>query len=194
MKLLRHSLSVVFLTIASIMSAAFAQGTIGPATEGGVDRFYDDGFVRVDATDNFYGFTWFWGYQNPSQVVGDSIEFHSLVQQSTEWVLVTDRYARIGEFFPDAPYNGSFSGPGFVLPDIPLSRTFTVVPEPTAITLFCIALGILTCSKISASTQGAAANHRPVGQADDLDDLSRPVRYLFEHHSWSGPCRYLSFL
>jgi hypothetical protein len=42
----------------------------GPATGGGVDRFYDDGYNRVDISRNAGGQTWFWGYQNASQIQG----------------------------------------------------------------------------------------------------------------------------
>ncbi len=34
---------------------------------GGVDHFYDDGYVRVDQTDNAQGRTTFWGYDSASQ-------------------------------------------------------------------------------------------------------------------------------
>jgi hypothetical protein len=50
----------------------------GPATGGGLDRFYDDGYNRVDSTASGIGVTWFWGYKNASQVPGnDTIEMHS---------------------------------------------------------------------------------------------------------------------
>jgi len=49
----------------------------GPATAG-ANHTYDDGFVRVDASGNFGGLTSYWGYQNASQVVGTSMEFHAL--------------------------------------------------------------------------------------------------------------------
>jgi hypothetical protein len=50
----------------------------GPATGGGLDRFYDDGFVRVDSTGNKGGLTWFWGYENASQLPGnDTVEMHT---------------------------------------------------------------------------------------------------------------------
>lgn len=49
----------------------------GPATGGGVDRTYDDGYVRVDSSGNDGGLTWNWGYQNAGQVVGDTMEYHS---------------------------------------------------------------------------------------------------------------------
>ena len=47
-----------------------AQSNPGPAT-GFVDRFYDDGFHRVDSSGNTNGTTWFWGYQNDSQLPGN---------------------------------------------------------------------------------------------------------------------------
>jgi hypothetical protein len=44
---------------------------------GGADHTYDDGYVRVDSSGNAAGSTWNWGYQNASQVVGDSMRFHA---------------------------------------------------------------------------------------------------------------------
>lgn len=49
----------------------------GPAI-GGANHTYDDGYVQVDGSGNFGGLTGFWGYDNPSQVVGGGIEFHSV--------------------------------------------------------------------------------------------------------------------
>jgi len=50
----------------------------GPATGGDIDRFYDDGYNRVDISGNKDGLTWFWGYQNASQVPGnDTLVMHS---------------------------------------------------------------------------------------------------------------------
>ena len=43
----------------------------------GTDRFYDDGYNRVDATGNAGGETQFWGYDQASQVVGDSLVMSS---------------------------------------------------------------------------------------------------------------------
>lgn len=48
----------------------------GPDTGGGVDRFYDDGYNRVDISGNRDGLTWFWGYRNQSQIVGDTVVMH----------------------------------------------------------------------------------------------------------------------
>lgn len=65
------------------ISARFQSAATGPRTAvgnpaGGVNHEYDDGFVRVDGSGNNGGVTWYWGYENASQVVGNTIEFHSL--------------------------------------------------------------------------------------------------------------------
>jgi hypothetical protein len=50
----------------------------GPAAGGGVDRFYDDGFNRVDASGNAGGLTTYWGYQNEAQALqNDTLVLHS---------------------------------------------------------------------------------------------------------------------
>lgn len=43
----------------------------GPATGGGLDRNYDDGYVRRDADGNAGGVTWNWGYREAGQIPGD---------------------------------------------------------------------------------------------------------------------------
>lgn len=53
-----------------------------PATDpglavSGVDHEYDDGYVRVDSSGNAGGTTWNWGYEDNTQVVGDTVEFHA---------------------------------------------------------------------------------------------------------------------
>lgn len=50
----------------------YAGPHVGSATGGGTDRFYDDGFVRVDSTGNAGGLTSYWGYDNASQVPGNN--------------------------------------------------------------------------------------------------------------------------
>ncbi len=52
-------------------------GSPGPATGGGVDRTYNNGFVKVDSSGNAGGQTWNWGYQNASQVQGSTLNFSS---------------------------------------------------------------------------------------------------------------------
>jgi hypothetical protein len=50
----------------------------GPASGGGVNRTYDDGYVKVDSSGNTGGQTWNWGYNNASQIQGGSLVLHSL--------------------------------------------------------------------------------------------------------------------
>jgi len=55
----------------------------GPATNG-VDHFYDDGFNRVDIRGSTSTNTFFWGYQNASQVPGnDTIMMNSSASAAT---------------------------------------------------------------------------------------------------------------
>lgn len=49
----------------------------GPATGGGLDRTYDDGFVRQDASGNQGGMTWNWGYDRADQIAGQNLSLHS---------------------------------------------------------------------------------------------------------------------
>ena len=53
-------------------------GSPGPATGGGVNRNYTDGYVRVDSAGNTGGQTWNWGYQKASQVAGNTLTLHSV--------------------------------------------------------------------------------------------------------------------
>ncbi len=52
----------------------------GPATGGGLNRDYDDGYVRLDSSGNAGGKTWYWGYENASQVnlTADTITMHAI--------------------------------------------------------------------------------------------------------------------
>lgn len=54
------------------IGASISAAQPGPATGGGIDRTYDDGYVRVDASGNQGGLTWNWSYQNASQVPGNN--------------------------------------------------------------------------------------------------------------------------
>lgn len=57
-----------------------APGTaVGPAARG-TNHYYNDGYNLVDDTGNLHGTipgTWHWGYQNASQIQGDSVAMHS---------------------------------------------------------------------------------------------------------------------
>jgi hypothetical protein len=49
----------------------------GPTGQRGANHEYDDGFVRVDITGNDQNSTWYWSYENASQVQGQQLHFHS---------------------------------------------------------------------------------------------------------------------
>lgn len=58
-----------------------------PGAGGGIDRNYDDGYVRVDSNGNAGGATWNWGYDNNSQYDpsgAGSILMHSTTSSSSE--------------------------------------------------------------------------------------------------------------
>jgi hypothetical protein len=63
------------------LRAIAAPNNPGPAAAG-ADHNYQDGYVLVDSSGNAGGLTWNWGYQNSSQVVGDTMQFHSAQAQS----------------------------------------------------------------------------------------------------------------
>jgi len=52
-------------------------GNPGPTGVRAANHEYDDGFVRVDASGNDQDSTWYWGYENASQVIGQRLYFHS---------------------------------------------------------------------------------------------------------------------
>lgn len=168
-----------------------AQSNPGPAT-GGVDHFYDDGYNRVDVTGNNHldnpNTTWFWGYQNSSQLNTDNntISMHStsspgatssgrdddpqpgfqltysrelIRDHDDRWRAgfeagfgytdleindsrslsapvnqLTDTYGIPdinGFFVPDAPYSGTYDGPGRVISDTP-TRSFDTTTTPVS--------------------------------------------------------------
>ena len=54
-------------------------GPVNPGLAiGGANHSYNDGYVLVDSSGNAGGLTWNWGYQNASQVVGGSMQFHAI--------------------------------------------------------------------------------------------------------------------
>jgi hypothetical protein len=161
-----------------------AQTNPGPPT-GVANRFYDDGYVRPDSGSS-PGLTWFWGYDNNSQVPGnDTIQFHSSSSPGTgvsednsgspqhglelnydryfgkvgkraSWGLegafnynnitiddsspvvssvqqLTDTYALNGVVPPEAPYSGTFAGPGPLISDMP-NRSFATIPGGAYVT------------------------------------------------------------
>ena len=115
---------------------------IGPAT-GGVDHTYDDGYVKVDSSGNAGGLTWNWGYQNSSQVVGDTMEFHSAQSSSSSLRNhdnVTDdpqyglelTYQRvIGHLFGESGHWGIEAGFGYTDIDLQDNRSGTALTTVT---------------------------------------------------------------
>ncbi|HTH46640.1 MAG TPA: hypothetical protein VMB21_03950 [Candidatus Limnocylindria bacterium] len=70
-------------TIGLNFKASFRRSTVpfsvanpGPAA-GGADHAYDDGYVRLDSSNDAGGTTWNWGYQNATQVTGDTVQYHA---------------------------------------------------------------------------------------------------------------------
>jgi hypothetical protein len=63
----------------------------GPAA-GGANHTYDDGYVLVDSSGNAGGLTWNWGYQNASQVVGNTMQFHAIQTENPSSVTGNPQY------------------------------------------------------------------------------------------------------
>src|SRR5262245_12236336 len=80
----RNRLGLGFMMGFNMKADFKGMGRFGPATDPGPatgsqeDRFYDDGYNRLDSSGNAGALTWFWGYQNASQLPGnDTIVMHS---------------------------------------------------------------------------------------------------------------------
>ena len=70
------------LTLPSLVSgASLVVPPVGDEQAVG-DRLYLDGYVRQDAGTEVDGSTWYWGYDQPSQVVGDSLVYHATGYES----------------------------------------------------------------------------------------------------------------
>lgn len=113
-------------------------GFIGPAA-GLADRFYADGFVRVDSSGSDGGYTTFWGYTSATQynsATRGTLTFHGTNITGNQLTVVTDVYSLGGSLPPAAPYEGGFFGPGQLLNAGSLSRTTTVTTlTPPTITV-----------------------------------------------------------
>ncbi|MEM9237191.1 MAG: hypothetical protein AAGB14_10465, partial [Verrucomicrobiota bacterium] len=153
----------------------------GPANEP-ADRSYDDGFVNQGAATPGTGLTSFWGYQEDSQVSGDSLSYslagglaldsplpgrddadsepapfveisYMVPVREGLWagmasnfsflgldgivasrmgssdVTTVDVFPLDGVIPPIAPYSGTFSGPGPLIPNLPANRSFRIDPN-----------------------------------------------------------------
>ncbi len=75
---------------------------------GGVgDRFYDNGFVRVDVSGSVDGQTWFWGYNNASQVQGPQLVFRNSGGSARE-VTSSRSFHPAGDFGEDIEEGGPY--------------------------------------------------------------------------------------
>lgn len=138
-------IEIVFIGIIAL--PVFAQSSFGPgpATGDGINRDYDDGYVYVDSTGDGGGVTSYWGYDNSSQVQGNVLVFHSESTLDANTIqMITDSYDISALFiFPHAPYAGTYSGGGLIIPDAPFSRSIEdiAVPEPSSFVI--LLLGVL---------------------------------------------------
>lgn len=62
---------------------AVVSGNPGTIGAGEVDRSYHDGYVRIDSSGNVGGYSWYWGYDNRSQVLSGTNSEVAFVSQST---------------------------------------------------------------------------------------------------------------
>lgn len=140
--IVRHSL---LTCIALISTTSWGQGSIGPgpATGGGIDRSYNDGYVFVDGTGDSSGYTSNWGYDFASQIQGSLLVFHSESNLDANTLqVITDTYDLSGLIaVPPAPYTGSDSG-GPLIPDAPASRTIEYIPVPEPSVLAILGIGM----------------------------------------------------
>ena len=164
--------------------AALAQSDPGPATGGGINRSYDDGYVFVDSTGDSSGYTSDWGYQNASQIQGDFLVFHSESNLDANTIqLITDTYDLGNLMPPPAPYSGTFSGLGPVMPDAPFSRSIQdiAVPEPSSVIMFSfgvlILIGGLALEKQDA--ESSDCKREPIASRFDL--AHRVIRRIYEN-------------
>jgi len=148
-------LSLILFGCTAIQATASSDCDPGPESGGGIDRIYDDGYVRVDFGGNLGGLTWNWGYDSPDQVQGDMIFFTCLTDmEGGAQQLLTDAFSLGGITAPSAPYFGSFAGPGPLISDNPLFRSITVVPEPTSVLLMAVGAVALLLNLLRSRRRG----------------------------------------
>ena len=72
----RNGLTGSILPSTTAAGSSSTDGTAGPAGTN-ADRTYDDGYVNQDAGTAIFGNTWFWGFNNASQVSGTTLTYHT---------------------------------------------------------------------------------------------------------------------
>ena len=113
-----------------LVALAASAADPGPASGGGFNRTYDDGYVLVRIGGNFDGYTWNWGYARAEQVAGDTLQFHVTTTASNVLTVLTDTYQLEGVIPPPPPHAGTEFGPGPQIKDSPV-RTITSFTIPT---------------------------------------------------------------
>ena len=83
----------------------------GSATSIG-NRTYSDGYVNQDGGTPFFGDTWNWGYNNASQVSGNSLSYHNIYGTSSATASTTSN-SQTSSLRRDAGWNSDLSGSGF---------------------------------------------------------------------------------
>jgi len=139
-----------FLTLPSFVGdASLSVPPIGDPVAIG-DRFYHDGYVRQDAGTAVDGSTWFWGYDNSSQVIGDN-----LVYQATGFESIrSDSFSTVaGRNTDDGLQSGGLS----LRADV--TTPWTLGPFRVG--------GIVGMSLASDSQSYRFANHRATQTRDD---------------------------
>ena len=93
---------------ANFQNSASYFNSVAPASGAGgfANHTYNDGYVLVDSSGNAGGLTINWGYQNASQVVGGTVQFHSAQNQGPSSVNSNPQYGaelvyqRVFDSFP----------------------------------------------------------------------------------------------
>ncbi len=161
----------------------FSQNNPGPAGSGGIDRTYDDGYVRVDASGNYGDQTWNWGYQNTNQIVGNSLVFHAADTYTASGRSEEDADAQVGF---ELAYGGHLAragstlvgwefGFGFLPINIEDNRTITGVSATRTVHAFDISGVVMPNAPYTgtATGPGPLISDQAQGQAsENFNNLS----------------------
>ena len=102
-----YNISATFSTTVSIPSVS----NPGPPVGSGIDRTYDDGYVRLDASGNRDGLTWNWGYVGSSQTPGnDTLLMSGYASQGSAFTSHADGDPQLGLDLSYARVLGNHSG------------------------------------------------------------------------------------
>jgi hypothetical protein len=122
-----HHCRGIFFGLVSMALCVVARGQTNSAAA----LRYADGYVGIDISGSGDGLTWYWGYDSPGQLTADgSLLLHTTrVHDSSTLEIVTDTYSVAGITAPPAPYSGTYTGPGPLIP-LASTRVVTLAPAP----------------------------------------------------------------